>query len=154
MTAMSRAFLALASIALGGCLCREPNYRNYGARPHEWSLPGPDYESKVFGPMPFDEAKGFVQERQGEGWELVGYKASSIPEEEMVNTVEVDRPVDRKNASPRDAKGLARKNWTFDIPKTYDEGVDAPKKATVPPYLDEGVRPYRQKYLVIMRRWL
>ena len=48
---------------------------------------------------------------------------------------------------------VPKKAWTFDIPKTYDDGVDAPKKQTVPPYLDEGVKPYRQKYLVIMRRW-
>lgn len=151
MDPMERSLLAgLALALLGGCLMREPNYRNYGQRPHEWNLPGPEDERKVFGPMPFDEVKDFVQARQGEGWEIIGYEPASIPEEVMVDTTELDRPVDRKGAAARDA---AKKNWTFDIPKTYDDGVEAPKKATVPPYLDEGVRPYRQKYLVIMRRW-
>lgn len=140
---------ALALTLLGGCLMREPNYRNYGQRPHEWNLPGPDDERKVFGPMPFDEVKEFVQARQGEGWEMIGYELSSITEEVMIDTTELDRPIDRKAEGQRGPK----KDWTFDIPKTYDDGVGAPKKATVPPYLDEGVKPYRQKYLVIMKRW-
>ena len=150
MIPMKSAFVAAAALSLlSGCLMREPNYRNYGQRPHEWDLPGPEDERKVFGPMPFDEVKAFVSGRQDEGWSLVGYEATSVPEEIMVDTTELDRPTDRK----ADAAKGPKKNWTFDIPKTYDDGVDAPKKATVPPYLDEGVRPYRQKYLVIMRRW-
>ena len=150
MWAMKSMFgLAAATALLSGCLMREPNYRNFGQRPHEWDLPGPDDERKVFGPMPFDEAKEFIRDRQNEGWSLIGYEPASIPEEVMVDTTELDRPVDRKADEARGPK----KDWTFDIPKTYDDGVDAPKKATVPPYLDEGVRPYRQKYLVIMSRW-
>jgi hypothetical protein len=35
-----------------------------------------------------------------------------------------------------------------------DDQVDAPKKATIPPYLQEDVKAHRQKYLVILRRWL
>jgi hypothetical protein len=148
-------FLVAASATLlAGCLMREPNYRNYGSRPHEWSLPGPDYEQKVFGPMPFTEVREFVESRQNDGWEIVRYELASVPEEIMIDTTELDRPVDRKNSPPRESKDAAKKNWTFDIPKTYDDGVEAPKKQTVPPYLDEGVKPYRQKYLVIMRRWL
>jgi hypothetical protein len=149
MTAMLKSLGAAGLLLLAGCLCREPNYRNYGERPHEWSLPGPGDERKVFGPIPFDEVKAFIAAREGEGWELMRFEPAAIPESEMVNTIELDRPVDRKEG-PRTPKST----WTFDIPKTYDDGVDAPKKATVPPYLDEGVKPYRQKYLVIMRRWL
>lgn len=142
-------FLAPATaILLAGCQCREPNYSNYGQRPHEWSLPGPEDERKVFGPVAFEEVRTFIAARQSEGWELIGFEPASIPEEVMINTVELDRPVDRKEGAR-----TSKSNWTFDIPKTYDDGVEAPKKSTVPPYLDEGVKPYRQKYLVVMKRW-
>ena len=158
MNAMKPAFLSLAAIALqAGCLMREPNYSNYGARPHEWNLPGPDDERKVFGPMPFEDVKAFVRDREGEGWQVIGYELASIPEEEMIDQTELDRPSKPKRA------------WTFDIPKTYDDRVDppAPKAVaavgatkpsgplvdSVPPYIQEDVRGYRQRYLVIMKRW-
>jgi hypothetical protein len=154
MGMMKVVVLAAFSMALlSGCLMREPHWGNYGERPTQWSLPGPDYEQKVFGPMPFDEVKDFVRDRTHEGWDLFGYELASVPENIMIDETELDRPIDRKNSETALAKDAVKKNWTFDIPKTYDDGVDAPKKATVPPYLDEGVKPYRQKYLVIMRRW-
>lgn len=134
---------ALACLSLTGCLMREPNYSNYGRRPHEWDLPGPDYERKVFGPMPYDEVKEFVRGKESSGWEIVGYERASLPEDVMVDTTELDRP------SPRN-----KPPWRFDIPKTMDDRTDAPKRATVPPYLDEDVKGHRPKYLVIMRRWL
>lgn len=148
MDPMTRALAPVAMLLLAGCLCREPNYNNYGQRPHQWNLPGPEEERKVFGPVAFDEVKQFITDKQYEGWELIGYEPSSIPEEEMVNQIELDRPVDRK-----DGPWTKKTNWTFDIPKTYDDGVESPKKVSIPPYLDEGVKPYRQKYLVLMRRW-
>ncbi len=140
-----KSFLAagVACSLLSGCLMREPNYSNYGKRPHEWDLPGPDYEKKVFGPMPYDEVKEFVRSKESSGWELVGYEKASLPEEVMIDTTELDQP------SPRNKPA-----WRFDIPKTMDDRMDPPKKATVPPYLDEDVRAHRQKYLVILRRWL
>lgn len=134
---------ALTCAALAGCMAREPNYSNYGRRPHEWDLPGPDYEKKVFGPMPYDEVKEFVRGKESSGWEIVGYERASLPEDVMVDTTELDRP------SPRNKPA-----WRFDIPKTMDDRTDAPKKATVPPYLDEDVKGHRPKYIVIMRRWL
>lgn len=130
-------------VLLSGCLMREPNYHNYGQRPHEWDLPGPDYEKKVFGPMAYEEVKEFVRAKESSGWEVVGYEPASLPEEVMIDTTELDQP--SRSTKPA---------WRFDIPKTMDDRMDAPKKATVPPYLDEGVKAHRQKYLVIMRRWL
>lgn len=153
MGAMKSAVGAMGAVLLAGCLMREPNYSNYGERPHEWNLAGPDFERKVFGPIPFAEVKDFVRDRESEGWRIVGYELASVPEEIMVDTTELDRPVDRKAAATPKKQDVPKKAWTFDIPKTYDDGVDEPKKPTVPPYLDEGVKPYRQKYLVIMRRW-
>ena len=47
----------LAAAALSACRPWEPDYRNYGARPHEWELAGPDYRTEVFGPIPSEEAK-------------------------------------------------------------------------------------------------
>ena len=137
--------LAAAALCalLSGCLMREPNYSNYGQRPHEWSLPGPDYEKKVFGPMPFEEVKEFVRAKESSGWEVVGYEPASAPEEVMIDTTELDQP------SPS-----AKPAWRFDLPKTMDDRMDPPKKATVPPYLGDDVKTHRQKYLVIMRRWL
>jgi hypothetical protein len=118
-----------ACALLSGCLMREPNYSNYAQRPHEWDLPGPEFEKKVFGPMPYDEVKEFVRAKERSGWEI--------------DSTELDRP-SRTN----------KPAWRFDIPKTMDDRMDAPEKATVPPYLAEDVRAHRPKYLVIMRRWL
>lgn len=134
---------AVGCAFLSGCLCREPNYSNYAKRPHEWDLPGPDYEKKVFGPMPYDEVKEFVRAKESSGWEIVGFERASLPEDVMIDTTELDRP-SRAN----------KPAWRFDIPKTMDDRTDAPAKATVPPYLQEDVRAHRPKYLVIMRRWL
>ena len=155
---MSRFLVAAAALAsLAGCLMREPNYSNYGARPHEWDLPGPEDERKVFGPMPFEDVKAFVRDRESEGWQMLGYEPSSLPEDVMIDQTELDRPSKPKRA------------WTFDIPKTYDDRVDppAPKAIvavgatkptgplvdSVPPYVQEDVKGHRQKYLVLMRRW-
>ena len=132
-----------ACALLSGCLCREPNYSNYAQRPHEWDLPGPEFEKQVFGPMPYDEVKEFVRAKERSGWEIVGYERASLPEDIMIDSTELDRP-SRTN----------KPAWRFDIPKTMDDRMDAPKKATVPPYLGEDVKAHRQKYLVIMRRWL
>ncbi|HXX93740.1 MAG TPA: hypothetical protein VEN81_08905 [Planctomycetota bacterium] len=151
-------WVSLAAVGLlGGCLMRESNYRNYGARPHEWDLPGPEDERKVFGPMPFEEAKAFIEDHQRSGWQLIGFELASIPESEMIDTTELDRP-----AAPRRA-------WPFDIPKTYDDRVDppalkavaavgatkptGPQVDSVPPYVSGDVKSHRQDYLVIMRRW-
>ena len=134
---------ALGCILLSGCLMREPNYRNYGQRPHEWDLPGPDFEKKVFGPMAYDDVKDFVRGKEASGWEVVGYEPASLPEDVMIDTTELDQPSKRN-----------KPDWRFDIPKTMDDRTDAPAKATVPPYLQEDVRAHRPKYIVIMRRWL
>lgn len=142
MRQMRSAALALAASLLAGCYAREPNYSNYGARPHEWVLPGPDYERKVFGPMPMDEVKGFVRDMEGSGWEVIGFEPASLPEDLMVHTTELDVPAPSK------------RRWTPDLPKTMDDRVEAPKKASISPYLDEGVKAHRQKYIVILRRWL
>jgi len=143
MTRVKALLVATACLVLSGCLCREPNYSNYATRPHEWDIPGPDYEKKVFGPMPYDEVKEFVRAKERSGWEIVGFERASLPEDVMIDTTELDRP-SRTN----------KPAWRFDIPKTMDERTDPPAKATVPPYLDEDVRAHRPKYIVIMRRWL
>ena len=137
-----RTLLATAALLLGIAACKgEPNYRNYGARPHEWDLAGPDYDLKVFGPMPSEDSEEFVRDMESSGWELVRYELASLPEDVMVNTTELDQPGRRKVA------------WRFDIPKSPDASMDLPKKASIPPYLDEDVKTHRQKYLVVMRRW-
>ena len=135
--------VAVGCALLGGCSYGEPDYRRYGKRPHEWKVPGPDYEKKVFGPMPSDEVKDFVREMESSGWEIVGFEPASLPEDVMIDTTELDQPSRTK-----------RPAWRFDVSKTMDDRTDAPKKATVPPYLDEDVKAHRQKYLVILRRWL
>lgn len=140
---MKALFAAAAGLVLlSGCLCREGNAYNVGAYPHQWSLEGPDYKHKVFGPMYFGEVKDFVREKESDGWYVWGYEEASLREDVMVNSVELDRP------SP-----VKRSPWAFDIPRSMDDGVDAPRKESIPPYVDEGVQPHRQKYLVIMRRW-
>ena len=131
------------AVFLSGCLMSEGNPYNIGEYPHQWDLPGPETEEKVFGPMPFEEVEDFVGEMVSDGWEVIGFEKSSLPEEIMVNTVELDQP-----STPK------RVRWTFDIPKTMDERVDPPPRGSIPPYMDEGVRRHRQKYLVVMRRWL
>ena len=151
-----RLIVAFAAVAAcqAGCLCREGNLDNVGAAPHEWVLPGPDSERKVFGPLALEEVRGFVREKESEGWEIVGFEPVSLPEEIMVDAGELDQPSSGKRGA-----------WTFDIPKSMKGGFDPPpkKKAglgspesidSIPPYLDEGVRAHRQKYLVILRRWL
>ncbi len=151
---MGRLILAAAAPALlAGCLMREGNPGNVGVYPHEWSFPGPDYEIKVVGPVPFEELKDFVRERESEGWEVFGCEPSSLSEDVMVDTTELDRPSKAK-----------RGPWTFDIPKTMDDGLDPPAPKlreadgtpveSIPPYLDEGVKTHRQKYLIVLRRWL
>lgn len=162
-----KAIFAAAAAAglLAGCLCREGNPYNVGAYPHQWSFPGPDYEYKVFGPIYFGEVKDFVREMEADGWEVWGYERASLPEDVMVNTVELDRP-----------SKVKRPQWTFDIPRTMDDGVDPPapkihvpeedraraippypptgeRRESVPPYVEEGVPGHQQKYLVVMRRW-
>ncbi len=153
MRGVKRLALAVLALPLAGCLCREPNYRNYGARPHEWDLPSGS-EEKVFGPLQFEEVKDFVREKESEGWEVIGFEPASLPEELMVNSVELDRPTNRVTAAElvRPSKGK-RGPWTFDLPRTMDDGVDPPKKASIPPYLDQGVKGHLQKYIVVMRRW-
>jgi hypothetical protein len=142
MAAMKRHLPLLGFALLGGCFCWEPDYKNYGARPHEWSLAGPDFERKVFGPMPLEEVKGFVRDYESGGWEVVGIEPASLPEDVMIHGTELDVPTP------------TRRGWTYDLAKTMDDRVEAPKKAAVPPYLTDGVKPHRQKYLVILRRWL
>ena len=132
----------LGGLLLAGCYAREPNYSNYGKRPHEWDLPGPDYETKVFGPMPYDQVKDFVRDKESSGWEIVSYEPASLPEDVMIDTTELDQP-SRTN----------KPAWRFDIPKTMDDRTDPPKQASVPPYLKGDVSGHLHKYLVIMRRW-
>lgn len=132
----------LMAAFLSGCLMREGNPYNIGKYPHQWDLPGPETEEKVFGPMPFEDVEDFVAERESDGWEVIGFEKASLPEEIMVNTVELDQP-----SKPK------RVPWTPHLPKTMDERVDPPPRASIPPYLEEGVKPHRQKYLVVMRRW-
>jgi hypothetical protein len=153
MSGVKRLALVLLAVPLAGCLCRESNYRNYGARPHEWDLPSGS-EEKVFGPMQFDEVKDFVREKESQGWEVIAYESASLPEDVMVNTVELDRATDRNPSAPVIRTSKAKSGpWTYDIPKTMDDGVDPPKKESIPPYLDAGVKGHRQKYIVVMRRW-
>ena len=136
--------LLAAALLLGGIGCRtmfEPNPYAYGKYPHQWDIAGPDYEIKVFGPMPSEDTQEFVRGMEDDGWELVRYEAASLPEDVMVNTTELDQP-----ARPKVA-------WRFDIPKSPDSSMDLPKKESIPPYLKDDVRAHRQKYLVVMRMW-
>ena len=73
-----------ALVLLAGCFNREPNYRNYGARPHEWTLPGPETEEKVFGPLPHDEVRDFVREMESQGWEVIGYEPADSGDETVL----------------------------------------------------------------------
>jgi hypothetical protein len=172
MTRMRFAFAAAwAPVLLAGCLMREGNLDNIGVGPSEWSFPGSETEFKVFGPVAIDEVKGFVRGLESDGWAVVGFEPASLPEDVMVNHRELDQP-----------KPGERGAWTFDLPKTMPREdpdsslapppgktrigeeyrrvtanrVDGPKGQrvdSIPPYLDEGVRPHRQKYLVVARRW-
>jgi hypothetical protein len=146
-------FWALAAtVLLSGCLVREGNPYNVGAYPHEWTYPGDEYEVKVFGPFQVEELREFVREMGSDGWEVCGFEPASLPEGVMVDKTELDRP-SRKTRRP----------WTFDIPKTMDDGLDPPASKlraedgqlveSIPPYLDEVVKAHRQKYLLVMRRW-
>lgn len=138
-----------------GCLNRGGDYSYIETMPHEWRLKGPDTEVKVYGPMPLSELKSFVRDMESSGWEVVAIDAASLPEGLMVDNTELDRP-----SKP------TRGPWTFDIPKTMPRQDEfdppAPKwvlpalaefRDSIPPYLDEGVLPHRQKYLVVMRTW-
>ena len=140
-----RVALAASALAafLSGCLMREGNPYNVGEYPHQWDLPGPETEEKVFGPMWFEEVEDFVAEMESDGWEVIGFDKASLPEDVMVNTVELDQPSKPKWVP-----------WTYALPKTMDERVEPPPRASIPPYLDQDVRRHRQKYLVVMRRWL
>lgn len=151
---MRYALLALVVPALlGGCLMREGNPYNVGSYPHELTYPGEDYEIKVFGPVPFEDLRDFVREMGSDGWEVFGCEPACLPEDVMVNKTELDRPSKAK-----------RRPWTFDIPKTMDDGLDPPAPKlrepdgvpveSIPPYLDGGVKPYRQRYILVMRRWI
>lgn len=142
MPTMRKASAGVLVLVLGGCTLFEPDYRNVGARPHEWDLPGPDYERKVFGPMAAEEVRDFVRDMESDGWQVMGYEPASLPEDIMVHETELDRPAPSK------------RRWAPDLPKTMDDRMEAPKKAGIPPYLDQGVKQHRQKYLVILRRWL
>jgi hypothetical protein len=159
-----RIILAAGGVAaiLSGCITmREGNPWAVGSYPHQWEFPGPEFERKVFGPLQFDEVREFVRERESEGWEMIGYEPASLPEDVMVNAVELDRPAPAKRPTG---------SWTFDIPKTMDDGYDpprdrfetrrsrsdgfdAPARASIPPYVGSDVKGHRQKYLIIMRRW-
>jgi hypothetical protein len=142
MRTMRLASLGILGLALAGCYAYEPDYRRVGARPHEWDLPGPEIERKVFGPIPADEVKDFVREKESDGWQVEGYEPASLPEDVMVHSTELDVPAPSK------------RRWSPDLPKTMDDRLEAPKKTGIPPYLDQGVKPHRQKYLVILRRWI
>jgi hypothetical protein len=135
-----RLMIAVGLAAVAGC-AREPHYGFYGKTPHEWVLAGPDYDVQVFGPMPSEDTEQFVRDREAEGWELIRYEEASEREDVMVNSGELDLP------------SRAKRRWTFDLPKTHDPSLDAPRKRTIPPYLEEDVTPHRQKYLLSMRRW-
>jgi hypothetical protein len=141
MVAVKGLLFAVAGAALAGCH-REPNYSNVETMPHEWNLPGPDYERKVFGPMPYEEAREFARQMESEGWSLVGFEAVSLPEGVMVDATELDPPAPRK-------EGLASR----EIPPTMTDDFGSPRPS-IPPYLQEPVRAHRQKYLVILRRWV
>ncbi len=168
MNGMRAVLLAAVALpGLGGCFMWEPHYRNVGAAPHDWVLPGPETEEKVFGPIPVDELKDFVREKESEGWEVIGCELASLPEDVMVDTTELDRPSRPGRAAIRqeytlpdgrkskvEAWRLSQDARLFDIPKTMDDRVDPPQKGSIPPYLSVGVQPHRQKYLIIFRRWL
>lgn len=144
MPGMRRTLFALAAfVALSGCLMRPGNPYNVGKYPHQWDLPGSEYEERAFGPIASEEVKDFVREKESEGWMVVGYEPASLPEELMVSSLELDVPSPPKKTP-----------WPFDLPKTMDDRLEPPPKKTIPPYLDRDVRAHRQKYLVILRRWL
>lgn len=144
MPGMRKALAAAAALgALSGCLMRPGNPYNVGTYPHQWNVPGPAYEERAFGPMASEEVRDFVRAMESEGWMVVGYEPASLPEDLMVSPLELDPPAPPKKAS-----------WPFDLPKTMDDRLEPPPKKTIPPYLDRDVRAHRQKYLVLLRRWL
>jgi hypothetical protein len=166
MGSMKRALVpAGALLVAAGCHMWEPNAYNVYTFPHQWDLAGPGFDTEVHGPMPFEEVRDFVREKESQGWEVIGYELASLPEEVMVDATELDPPARRKRAP-----------WRFDIPKTMDDGIDPPpakvtvpvgqgasamppypptgdRVESIPPYLREDVRGHRQKYLVVLRRW-
>ncbi len=145
MPGMRKALAAAAALGVlsSGCLMRPGNPYNVGKYPHQWDLPGPEVEERAFGPMASEEVRDFVREMESEGWRVVGYEPASLPEDLMVSPRELDPPAPPKKTP-----------WPFDLPKTMDDRLEPPPKKTIPPYLDRDVRAHRQKYLVIMRRWL
>ncbi len=160
---MKRVIVAAGVLALlAGCLCREGNLDNIETAPHEWDLPGPEEEIKVFGPIPVEEVKAYIEAMQYDGWELVGCSPASESEEIMVNKRELEQP-----APPdQEVTPVKERGWPHGIPRTMKVKdsfkAPAPKMLrdgsgtvdSIPSYLDEGVRAHRQKYLLVMRRWL
>lgn len=140
------------TVLLAGCLMREGDPRRAGSSPCLWEFPGEDYEVRVFGPIPIEEMRDFVRERESEGWQVCGCEPVSLPEDVMVDGTELDRP-----SPPR------RRMWTFDIPKPMDDGLDPPAPKlresdgspvdSIPPYLEEAVRRHRQQVLIVLGRW-
>ena len=71
--------LSVALLVLGACAPDRGNYRNVESSPQDWVLPGPETESKVFGPMPYEQVKHFVQRQESAGWMAVEYESAGHP---------------------------------------------------------------------------
>ena len=65
--------LTVALAVVAGCARDGGDYRNVGASPQDWELSGPGTETRVFGPMPYDQVKEFVRAHEASGWSVVGY---------------------------------------------------------------------------------
>jgi len=61
-----------------GC-ATEPNYRTVESSPQDWVLPGPKTDTKVFGPMPYEDVRDFVARREAEGWMTVQTQPAQHP---------------------------------------------------------------------------
>ena len=65
--------VAVALLLGAGCAPDGGNHRNVELSPQDWTLPGPDSSTQVFGPMPYEEVTGFVRSHEHAGWSVIGY---------------------------------------------------------------------------------
>ena len=147
---------AVLVVAISGCHLREGNPYNVRSFPHQWVLPGPGTDDKVFGPMAHEEIRDFVLEMADEGWRVMGVEPASLPEDIMISSIEMDAPT-RLNPINN------RYEYSRDLPKKVDGRLDAPPLKTdaatgeqvdsIPEYVTETIPNHRQKYIVIMTRW-
>lgn len=66
--------LAVGLFFAGACAPEGGDYRKVESSPQDWILPGPETETRVFGPMPYETVHDFVESHESVGWMLIRYE--------------------------------------------------------------------------------